>query len=547
MEKDDFIKKKFQEDDVITDKVNKVFEDFKKNSSKYIGDSKSISELKKNTNNKNQNEKVISFFTYQNINKFLSVTAVFLCVVLVGMGTLLKNRSTEIENIDIITKSVSVKNQELMFSNEEVLKYSENNLVKASIIGDRQIAIQLKENFINLYNLNLSSEKQYEVTNINKNVKDVFVGCMISFDTPYVLLIMEDGTVECIQILYDRVVPTDNYEFNFFSQGKILGLYDVVGFEQCYRNYTNSNTLYYYINAIREDGKKKEIELGYFNNWNDDTSITYNMLNQKYIDKEEEKEVSDDEVDNKTNSEKENSNIKYIQSETDSNIAYYLENSDLYKIDLKTNNSISIASGVTSFYKEEEGQLMAWLDEEYAINEIDYNIIFSEYDVSKASRVVEMKASDTIKVELKDDGSLTLQLLEGALEKLGLKGKTDIKENVRYNIFAESEGVFNKKGYQIADAKTFIVGNIGPDEILSLVYAKTNDTIVCIDLKEAISSNNLSLKRLSVQGIKNIQVFIEDVLYGTSEKGEKVKLYTTVFVIYREKNGNVARRDLSYN
>lgn len=158
-----------------------------------------------------------------------------------------------------------------------------------------------------------------------------------------------------------------------------------------------------------------------------------------------------------------------------------------------------------------------------------------------------MKASDTIKVELKDDGSLTLQLLEGALEKLGLKGKTDIKENVRYNIFAESEGVFNKKGYQIADAKTFIVGNIGPDEILSLVYAKTNDTIVCIDLKEAISSNNLSLKRLSVQGIKNIQVFIEDVLYGTSEKGEKVKLYTTVFVIYREKNGNVARRDLSYN
>ena len=547
MEKDDFIKKKFQEDDVITDKVNKVFEDFKKNSSKYIGDSKSISELKKNTNNKNQNEKVISFFTYQNINKFLSVAAVFLCVVLVGMGTLLKNRSTEIENIDIITKSVSVKNQELMFSNEEVLKYSENNLVKASIIGDRQIAIQLKENFINLYNLNLSSEKQYEVTNINKNVKDVFVGCMISFDTPYVLLIMEDGTVECIQILYDRVVPTDNYEFNFFSQGKILGLYDVVGFEQCYRNYTNSNTLYYYINAIREDGKKKEIELGYFNNWNDDTSITYNMLNQKYIDKEEEKEVSDDEVDNKTNSEKENSNIKYIQSETDSNIAYYLENSDLYKIDLKTNNSIAIASGVTSFYKEEEGQLMAWLDEEYAINEIDYNIIFSEYDVSKASRVVEMKASDTIKVELKDDGSLTLQLLEGALEKLGLKGKTDIKENVRYNIFAESEGVFNKKGYQIADAKTFIVGNIGPDEILSLVYAKTNDTIVCIDLKEAISSNNLSLKRLSVQGIKNIQVFIEDVLYGTSEKGEKVKLYTTVFVIYREKNGNVARRDLSYN
>ena len=100
--KDDYIKKKFENDNFIPSKVNNVFEDFKKNSSKYIVSSTAIKEPEKNITNKKQNEKVISFFTYKNINKLLSVAAVFLCVVLVGMGTLLKNRPTEIENIEIL-------------------------------------------------------------------------------------------------------------------------------------------------------------------------------------------------------------------------------------------------------------------------------------------------------------------------------------------------------------------------------------------------------------------------------------------------------------
>lgn len=553
--KDDFIRKKMQEDNYIPKKVNNVFENFKKNPSKfvnfnintletdddYIEASKNRKKSDRHNENNHQNLQNTSFFTYKNINKFLSVAAVFLCIILVGMGTLLKNRPTEIENIDIITKSVSVKNHELMFSNEEVIKCSENNLVKASLIKDNQVAIQLKENFINLYNLNLSSDKQYEVSNITKNVEDVFVGCMVSFDIPYVLLVMEDGTAECIQILNGISVHRQDYEFNFYSQGKINGLYNVVGFEQCTRNYANSNKLFYYINAIRADGKRKEIDLGYYNDWNDTSTITFDIVNEKYLNKNTENGNINDKTNNEVRDNEDeniNKNIEYIQSQTDSNISYYLDNSNLYKLDKTSNSTSCIASGVTSFYKDEDGKLMAWLDENYTINKTDYNILFSEFDVSKANRVVEMKSSDEIKVELKDDGSLTFQLSKGGLKRLGLEGKTNIRENVRYNFYDDIEDVYNEEtGNYVADAKTFIIGLMGPDETLSIVYAKKNDTIVCIDLKAAISENNLHLRRVAMYGIDNIQAFKEDILYRTIEDGGREEWYRTIWAIQRLENG----------
>ena len=260
LSKDDFIRKKLQDDNIIPDKVNRVFEDFKKNICNVSNEEtvktaaifneetiktvklsneenlkNKVNEIKNNQSNQAKNVQqtanVVSFFSYKNINKFLSVAAVFLCVVLVGMGTLVKNRPTNIENINIVTtKTAIIKNEELKFSNEEILKISENKLIKASLLGNKKVAIQLKEDFIKLYNLNLSPEKQYQVTNISKNVKNIFVGYMVSEEYPYVLLIMEDGTAECVQILNGINIPSNNYEFNFYSQGKIKGLYNVVAF-----------------------------------------------------------------------------------------------------------------------------------------------------------------------------------------------------------------------------------------------------------------------------------------------------------------------------
>lgn len=238
------------------------------------------------------------------------------------MGTLLKNRPSKVENINILTtKSAIIKNEELQFSKEEILKISENELIKASLLGDRKVAVQLKDEFIKLYNLNLSSEKQYEVGNISKNVKNIFVGYMVSKEYPYVLLIMEDGTAECVQILNGVDIPSNNYEFNFYSQGKIQGLYDVVAFSQQSKYYFSSEDKYYYINAIREDGKVKCIELGYYNDWDDSVDDVYNMLNTSYIDEfyNSKNEEMNNVVENNSSVNKEENNSNMIGNQININ------------------------------------------------------------------------------------------------------------------------------------------------------------------------------------------------------------------------------------
>jgi len=614
MNKDDFIMKKFQEDNIIPDKVNKVFEDFKKSNmqsvnkksvnsvykfNEYYSENDAIKIIdihtennvtksrdinKENmqpkvninqnnyTNNTNQTGKIFSFFSYKNINKMLSVAAVFLCVVLVGMGTLVKNKSQNIENINIVTSRVSIKNKEINFSNDKVITSSENTWIKASIIGEKQVAIELKENFIEMYGLNFAREKKYEVANITKNVKDIFVGSMISFDRPCVLLIMEDGTAECIQILNDDMtIDTKNYEFDFYSQGKIRGLNNVVGFEQQSRYYSNSSERFYYINAIRGDGKRKEIDLGYYNDWDDTSTLVYDLYNAKYLNKEEdENEIIDDDIivdeieDNETQTDEVENNetqidkvendegnnnqselnseekIEYIQFSTDENISYYLEKSNLYKLNKTTNSTNCVATGVQSFNKNTDGTLIAWLDKEYTINEIDYNVVFNENDVSKSTNLIGVECTEAIRVELKDDGSLTLQFLKGGLEKLGFNGKTNLKENVRYNIYGDNEAVYNEKTDEyVADAKQFKLGVVGVNATLSLVYAKNNNVVVCLNLEKGITENNLHYRNNSIHGLKEIIGFKqEDLKYMVDpENSEETKSYKTIWYIQKLESG----------
>ena len=248
MNRDGFIKKKFQEDNYISDKANNVFDNFMKsiaNNQTYmknddIGNNqvnmnnynsvqnqfnKEEQAIKQNQANMNaqsvsqnaqNNNNVTSFINYKNIqnnnttqekynknnynqntnnsnvtqfssansidsenlfykkiNRFLSVAAVFLCAVVVGTGTVLYNWKPQIENVDITTKSISVRNEELKFSSEQVTKFYENDLVRVSLIGNRDVAIQLKSKLIDIYDLNLSPYKQYKVNGIVKDVDDV--------------------------------------------------------------------------------------------------------------------------------------------------------------------------------------------------------------------------------------------------------------------------------------------------------------------------------------------------------------------------------------
>lgn len=639
--KDHLIKKKFQEDNFIPDRVNQVFEDFKKSNLNvykennlnnhivekdfYINKKVQINNANsqfQNVNKKVNNEQirdknmqfpnmnqtkntgqtknVNSIFNYKNINKILSVAAVFLCVILVGMGTLVKNKPSNIENIDILTtKTVIIKNQELKFSNEEILKISENEMIKASLLGKRKVAIQLKKEFIQLYDLNLSPEKQYQVGNISKDIKNVFVGYMVSKEYPYVLLIMEDGTAECVQIINGINISSNNYEFDFCSQGKIKGLYNVVAFSQGSKNYFNSNEKYYYITAIKDDGKKKSIELGYYNDWNDTEDDIYNMLNERYIEEfydnnekidnivnentdgkienvidQDNNEINNNQLDNKetnstenknqSNSEEENldinsdnklnineeennqddiinedsnqinndesiseentlenvntsitnydneivseferrvkeSNDYYKESLTghyclmkngDDKSAYNIQDSQLFRYNIEEDNISWIASGVNDLYKDKNGNLICKLQESYSINEEDFNIIYQENNVTN-SNVSTVYDNEIVEIEVKEDKSVTIRIKEGGLDKLEIYDyETAIKENVKYNLYGKGQGIDFKNKYKIADAQIAILGVVGKSDKLNFAYAKSDNTVVCIDIKQAIYNNS---------------------------------------------------------
>lgn len=574
------------------------------------------------------------------------------------MGTLVKNRPSKVENINILTtKSAIIKNEELQFSKEEILKNSENELIKAALLGNKKVAIQLKDEFIKLYNLNLSSEKQYEVGNISKNVENIFVGYMVSEEYPYVLLIMEDGTAECVQILNGVNIPSNNYEFNFYSQGKIQGLYNVVAFSQGSKYYYSSEDKYYYINAIREDGKKKCIELGYYNDWNDTVDDVYNMLNSKYIDefnssKNEEmnnvvnnntsiyKEENNSNInnnesnynevsDNKINVNKENgdeTNIKEVdgnqvdikdvnnsevnnselnvdeennnessnlEENTSNNIntsitnynndivseferrvkesndyfkepltgsyclmkkgdtksAYNIADSQLFRYNVEQDNISWIASGVNDLYKDENGNLICLLQESYSINEEDYNILYQEYNVTNYD-VTSNYENEMVKIEIKADGSVTIQIKEGGLDKLGIYDyETAIKENIKYNLYGKGQGEASSKG-ELADAQIGILGCVGKNEELNFVYAKSNGIIVCIDIKQAIYNNSFEDVECTVNSNKlpvtSFCIGVEENIDITTADESEI-YYVVYYGVDENNNYKEIRFDKDYN
>lgn len=535
--KDEYIKKKMKEDESIPDSVNAVFEKFKSENL--------VKENITNTNKTNSYDKIKEILDYKRMNRILSIAAVFLCVFIVGTGAIIYNKKIgeENTNINISTNSLNGNNQGLKYNSEEIINEYENHLVKVFLVKNQDVVIQLKDEFIKQYNLNLSSENQYKVENVDKKVKDIFVGCIVDNKTPYVFLLMEDGTIETVQILYDIVIPSGNYQFNFKSQGIVEGLYDVVGFEQQTRKFSNTADLYYYVNAIRKDGVKKEIEVGRYNDWNDKSRRTFDSLNQEYMKYTEPNAVTDDGTNDKVEGNKTIYNLKI-----DDKYSYYMLNNNFYRINNSTKAEECLANGVNAVFRDNaDGKLSVALNKNYTINIVDENIIYNEYDVDNISQFDSSLGYGKVQMEIRTNGSLIVLFEVGSFEELGIhKNETNIKENVRYNVYGESVGVYDSTtNNTVADAKAMYIDKVYPSSTLSLVYAKKDDTIVCIDLKDAIKKSNFHTVKKVITGASNVEAFKTDVVYDNVD-GQQVEKYRTIFTIERRENVTFYNREINY-
>ena len=219
-EKDLFIKKKLQQDKTISSKANDIFKNFEnqyltadKNKSTYTDD-KNNKDSKESKSNDNVIElKTHSFF--RKIRNFTAVAASFVVAVSVGVGAAIysngngnKNGNSEYSTVNIDKLSTAsdytvaeVKNEEAKVEENIEKKVHENNLIKAVLTTDGNVAIQLKRDFLDYHRLKTDTTKMYKVSGITGKVKDIFVCSMIAKEIPYILLLMEDGTVEVVRVL----------------------------------------------------------------------------------------------------------------------------------------------------------------------------------------------------------------------------------------------------------------------------------------------------------------------------------------------------------
>ena len=365
---DSIIKSEFKKDNVISEKADSVFKNF---------DPKMFAkqETKNTSNDVNKinkaGNKVIEVDFYKRLNRILSVAAVSLSVVLVG-GTALyfgKNSRFNTDNnnqtITINEKSL-VKNEKLELSNEKILKEVEHGYVKVYLLGKKDVGINLTSRYWNEVGVELVSTDCYKVDNISKNVSDIFIGEITDSGVPYVFLVMEDGTAEYIDLHH-----VNGEELQLTTQ-EVQGLYDVIGFEQKTRKFSYSNTDYRYVNAIRKDGLRKEIEIGVVNNWNDNVSENFNSLNEKYIKAHNKEAIVDD---GKGDFSVDNASFFAINGENE--FMYCIKNNSLYRIRKRDYNEERIAAGITGMARNyADGRVSVYVGISYEIYSLDKNIVF---------------------------------------------------------------------------------------------------------------------------------------------------------------------------
>ena len=410
---DQIIKAKFKDDNTIPDKVNSVFVKFKsklyndqlRKKSVVLNETKEIEKpTKDNINNetkfKNTNGakgKIIKVDFYKRINRILSVAAVTFTVVLIGGSVvyLNKNDNNIINNpnnpsnpteITEYSKTNLVKNEKLEMSNEKVYKHVENKFITAYMLGKRDIGINLTSKYWNEFNTEVLSTDCYKVDGINEDISDIFIGEIGGYGLPYVFLLTENGTIQYV----DLHCYTNNVFY--FTATKLEGLDNVVGFEQKIRKYSYSNSDYEYVNAIRNDGLRKEIEIGMVNNWNDKESVNYNKLNEKYVQAHNSEKIIDDgkgdfSVDG----------ITYLQVNGEQKYVYYYKDNKFYRVQRDNMSKECLASGVNGFMRDNpDGRISVSLCENYEVYSLDKNIIFkaNEQIINEVSNNADLKETN---------------------------------------------------------------------------------------------------------------------------------------------------------
>ena len=377
---DKIIKAKFKDDNEIPSKVNSVFENLgsKLNKDKIVNFKEKSNSIKNKTNVKNKSikennfdKKIVHDNFYKKINKILGIAAVTLTVILVGGTTIyLNNNSKKINNnepeVIEYTKTYLVKNEKLKLSNETIHKQVENGYVLAYMLGKRDIGINLTSKYWNIYGKEVLSTDCYKVDGIDEDIEDIFIGEIGGYGVPYVFLLTEKGTIQYIDL--------DCYKNNvfYFTAKKLEGLDNVVGFEQKTRKYSYSDTDYEYVNAIRNDGLRKEIEIGVVNNWNDNKKVNYDKLNEKYINAHNGSNIIND---NKGDFRVDN--ITYLSINGEKEYVYCKKNDKFYKVKRSDMSEQCLASGIIGYIRDNaDGRLSVMLSNNYEIYSLDKNIVF---------------------------------------------------------------------------------------------------------------------------------------------------------------------------
>ena len=490
-EKDLFIKKKFQQDKTISSKANNIFKNFE---NQYLTtDENELNKTNEKINEKSNekeiksNEKVLEFKSYNFLRKIRNYTAVaasFVVAVSVGAGAAIYGNvnkgKTDYTMVNIDSASTAsdytvaeIKNEEVKVEENIEKKVHENNLIKAVLTTDGSVAIKLKKDFLDYHKLKADTTKMYKVSGIKGKVKDIFVCSMISKKYPYVLLLMEDGTVEVVQV-YNKVLneSKSGYNFNFNDQGKIKGLKNVIGFEEKTEPWTDEDESFFYVNAIFEDGSKKIIDNIDKVNMED---VSKNRVSFTSQDGEKTYSIYADED-------------KYIQAfgwAGASNNIYYINDNCLYHLSIVDGSTEKLVTGVESIRVDNDGIITVKLKLASYIHIYDQYITLEQYNVS-SSKVIDTKEDENMKICLKEDGSITVELKHGSIETCNANKK--FKEKYIYNFYAKNYKVSksNDASDYYSNSVAIYFGEMGTLEKNYFAFATKDNEVVVIDIYKYI-------------------------------------------------------------
>ena len=415
-QKDRIIKEELQKDKVISEKANTVFKNFnsKVKEDDVIKENIGIGKQNLKENKKRVEEKNIGNCTnatfYKKINRILGVAAAFLTVVIIG-GTVInfnKNKSQdngkqqgESQSQEIIsyTENNLIKNEPMQFSKEEIVEEIDNRFVKVYIVGDSDIGVQFKSYYWDeLFGEVEKTSQTYRIDGIDGKIDSVFLGCAANSVVPYLFILKTDKTAMYV----DLKGYYDIYKYYYYYAVPLEGLDDISGFEEKSRKFSYSEMDYTYVNAIRSDGKRKEIEIGEINYWDDTSTKTFDKYNQKYIDAHNGDMISNDE---RRDFEVDGSLYMYVNGEYDYMYFYdyvYM-NSSLYRIKISTGEKELLASGLDAIVSSnEEGKICVYVKEEnnYAVYNLDKNVVIKHHKNEQEITEITSNKSNTADVDL---------------------------------------------------------------------------------------------------------------------------------------------------